>query len=53
MRLFDTLIPWTAEWLWYFEDWLATGVWSGGGEHPRINKKRIKLKWTTTLGDIS
>lgn len=34
MKFTDTFIPWTAEWLWYFEDWLYTGVWAGGGVHP-------------------
>ncbi|MBN3851253.1 hypothetical protein G3N58_31190 [Paraburkholderia sp. Ac-20342] len=34
MKLADTYIAWTAEWLWYFEDWLITGEWAGGGEHP-------------------
>lgn len=40
MNLMDTYIAWTAEWLWYFEDWLTTGVWAGGGEHPQQRKKR-------------
>jgi len=40
MKLSETYIPWTSEWLWYFEDWLATGIWSGGGEHPQIRTKR-------------
>jgi hypothetical protein len=34
MKLADTYMAWTAEWLWYFEDWLSTGEWAGGGEHP-------------------
>ena len=29
-----TIIPWTIEWLYYYEIWLATGKWLGGGEHP-------------------
>jgi hypothetical protein len=40
MKLVDTYIAWTAEWLWHFEDWLATGVWAGGGEHPQQRRKR-------------
>ncbi|HEX7646519.1 MAG TPA: hypothetical protein VF450_03815 [Noviherbaspirillum sp.] len=44
MKLVETYIPWTAEWLWYFEDWLGTGVWSGGGEHPDIQKRLRKSK---------
>lgn len=30
----DTIIPWAAEWLFYFEAWLHSGMWSGGGVHP-------------------
>lgn len=40
MKLVDTYIAWTAEWLWHFEDWLTTGVWAGGGEHPQHRRKR-------------
>lgn len=40
MKLMDTYIAWTAEWLWHFENWLATGIWAGGGEHPHARKKR-------------
>lgn len=27
----DTIIPWAQEWLLYYEIWLATGEWCGGG----------------------
>ena len=40
MRLADTFVPWTAEWLFYFELWLLTGEWSGGGQHPDPKPKR-------------
>lgn len=40
MRFLDTYLAWTAEWLNYFEEWLATGQWAGGGEHPPTRKKR-------------
>lgn len=36
----DTLIPWTCLWLYYFELWLATGKWLGGGIHPGDVKKK-------------
>lgn len=39
MKLVDTYIAWTAEWLWFFEDWLTTEVWAGGGEHPQQRRK--------------
>jgi hypothetical protein len=30
----DTIVPWTIEWLFWFEVWLLTGEWKGGGRHP-------------------
>ncbi len=30
----DTIVPWTYLWLAYFEHWLATDEWLGGGKHP-------------------
>ena len=32
--LANTIVPWAIEWLYYYELWLATGEWLGGGEHP-------------------
>jgi hypothetical protein len=42
MKLSETCIPWTLRWLWYFEDWLHSNEWAGGGEHPdlRIDQSR-------------
>ena len=34
-----TIIPWTIEWLYFYEIWLSTGIWCGGGEHPPCKKK--------------
>ncbi|GEM50036.1 hypothetical protein DC3_56710 [Deinococcus cellulosilyticus NBRC 106333 = KACC 11606] len=31
--LATTLIPWTVDWLFYYEIWLVTGTWEGGGRH--------------------
>ena len=31
----DTLVPWASEWLLFYELWLVTGEWLGGGEHPQ------------------
>ncbi len=39
MYLSETIIPWSAEWLIYYELWIATGEWLGGGEH--VFKKDI------------
>jgi hypothetical protein len=32
-NLATTIFPWTCMWLSFFEDWVFTDVWSGGGEH--------------------
>jgi hypothetical protein len=34
MFLATTMLPWACLWLFYFEDWLITNQWKGGGEHP-------------------
>jgi hypothetical protein len=34
MRIDQTFVPWTVAWLFYFEEWLASDEWKGGGEHP-------------------
>jgi hypothetical protein len=34
MRLDQTIVPWTALWLLYFEEWLFSREWAGGGVHP-------------------
>lgn len=28
------LIPWIATWFYYFEEWLVSDEWKGGGVHP-------------------
>jgi hypothetical protein len=30
----QTIVPWLLEWLMFYEGWLATGEWQGGGTHP-------------------
>lgn len=39
--LTQTIIPWTYDWLYHYEIWLCTGVWTGGGLHPTNNKIKI------------
>lgn len=34
MLLSDTVMIWAIEWLLFYEIWLSTGIWTGGGEHP-------------------
>lgn len=33
-RLDLTIVPWTHLWLIYFEEWLSSDEWKGGGQHP-------------------
>ena len=52
-RLDETVVPWTALWLTYFEDWLATKEWRGGGFHPdpgRAGRSRRERRRTPSAG---
>lgn len=49
MKLAETYIPWTAEWLHYFELWCQTGEWGGGGAHPGMKVKRWARAATTLI----
>jgi hypothetical protein len=31
MLIAHTIVPWTSRWLYFYEIWLATGEWMGGG----------------------
>lgn len=37
MWLVDSVLLWASLWLFFYEVWLATGDWLGGGEHPDVN----------------
>ena len=38
----DTIIPWACEWLLFYELWLATGEWYGGGVcHTNEAEKKL------------
>lgn len=37
--LATTIVPWAAEWLYFFEHWLFNDEWLGGGTHP-VQKTR-------------
>lgn len=39
IQLSVSIIPWISEWLFFYEIWLATGEWEGGGEHTNIEDK--------------
>lgn len=34
MPISESIIPWASEWLYFYELWLATGDWLGGGHEP-------------------
>ena len=38
-----TILPWASLWLYYYEIWLATGEWLGGGVHPVDSKDKKAL----------
>jgi hypothetical protein len=33
----NTIVPWAALWLYFFEEWLVSDDWKGGGVHPTGN----------------
>jgi hypothetical protein len=35
----DRIIPWTIKWLFFYEVWLTTGEWRGGGRHPELSQR--------------
>ena len=41
-RLDQTIVPWATLWFFYFEDWLHSGVWNGGGVHPDSSMDQIQ-----------
>ncbi|EFO2464530.1 hypothetical protein DQ158_08335 [Escherichia coli] len=41
LKLSDTIIPWASLWLLYFEEWLFSGEWKGGGAHPSDDENGI------------
>lgn len=40
LSLADTIVPWTYLWLDYFEEWLVSDEWQGGGVHPPSTPSR-------------
>jgi hypothetical protein len=41
MYIAHTIVPWASEWLLFYELWLATGEWLGGGIHPNKDKADV------------
>lgn len=40
--LVETMLPWSVLWLYYFEAWLRSGEWTGGGMHPPASPAKEK-----------
>jgi hypothetical protein len=40
MSISETIVPWAILWLFYFEEWLASNEWKGGGMHPKVARDR-------------
>ncbi len=41
-RIDSTILPWTSEWLYFYETWVITGgEWLGEGEHPQRKKPKV------------
>lgn len=36
MFIAKTLVPWASEWLFFYEIWVLTGEWKGGGIHHEV-----------------
>jgi hypothetical protein len=39
MRIDQTFVQWAQVWLFYFEEWLASNEWKGGGVHPQAGDR--------------
>lgn len=37
MLITKTYLPWISMWLYYYEEWLLSNKWKGGGKHPGDN----------------
>lgn len=51
MRLDQTIVPWVTLWLFYFEEWLVSDDWKGGGKHVDVSESRKKRRNRRALGD--
>lgn len=47
-----TIIPWTLDWLFYYELWLATGTWYGDGPAALNEDAQDALLHTFVLPDV-
>jgi hypothetical protein len=38
-KICEFIIPWISVWLYFYEVWLVTGEWLGGGHEPSVGAK--------------
>lgn len=43
MPIAGSIIPWTIDWLFFYEEWVRTGIWKGGGRHPEIRSEPCQI----------
>jgi hypothetical protein len=43
MLIANTIVPWASEWCLFYELWLVTGEWDGGGEWPPTGSQTSTL----------
>ena len=48
--LVETMLPWSVLWLYYFEVWLRSGEWTGGGMHPPASATEGKSSQSMAAG---
>jgi len=49
----DTLVPWISLWLVFYEYWLLTGEWKGGGKHPRVRERSRRRAQQTVRSKVT
>ncbi|HHA1433722.1 TPA: hypothetical protein ACOEET_002638, partial [Enterobacter hormaechei subsp. hoffmannii] len=52
-QLSETILPWASLWLFYFEQWLHSGIWEGGGAHPNDDDDGIYYEKIPRQGTYS
>jgi len=50
--LCNTIVAWTNLWLYYYEEWLYSGEWKGGGIHPPPKVEEVEEKKLSPLKRI-
>ncbi len=53
MALVDTIIPWTSEWLFFYEGWEIDGVFGGRGRHPEAPEETCQTEPNLVAAELS